>query len=123
MRWKWSRKKAVKLQRVSANMRDALRSSPTRSGKLSTHVGFLKLLSKEVLFQTEEDRKNIARLQDLVDKLQLKIKSYKRVAEESVSLEMSSLFSSLSPTGVIHPFTPTGGTGKRSSWQVPEAPT
>lgn len=48
--------------------------------------GFLCLLSKEVLFQTEEDRKNIVRLQDLVDKLQLKIKSYKRVAEEAVSL-------------------------------------
>lgn len=101
-------------------MSDALRSSLTRSGKLSTHVWFLKLLSKEVLVQTEEDRKNIARLQDLVDKLQLKIKSYKRVAEEAVSLE---IFFSLSPTGVIHLFTPTGGTGKRSSWQVPEAPT
>lgn len=57
----------------------------------NVHVGFLQLLSKEVVFQTEEDRKNIARLQDLVDKLQLKIKSYKRVAEEAVSLEMSSV--------------------------------
>lgn len=36
--------------------------------------------------QTEEDRKNVARLQDLVDKLQLKVKAYKRAAEESVSL-------------------------------------
>lgn len=35
--------------------------------------------------QTEEDRKNLARLQDLVDKLQLKVKSYKRTAEEAVS--------------------------------------
>lgn len=34
--------------------------------------------------QTEEDRKNLARLQDLVDKLQLKVKSYKRTAEEAV---------------------------------------
>lgn len=40
------------------------------------------------LQQTEEDRKNIARLQDLVDKLQLKVKSYKRSAEEAVSMEM-----------------------------------
>lgn len=37
--------------------------------------------------QTEEDRKNIARLQDLVDKLQLKVKAYKRSAEEAVSVE------------------------------------
>lgn len=41
-----------------------------------------------ILQQTEEDRKNIARLQDLVDKLQLKVKSYKRSAEEAVSVEM-----------------------------------
>lgn len=39
-----------------------------------------------VIFQTEEDRKNILRLQDLVDKLQAKVKSYKRQAEEAVSI-------------------------------------
>lgn len=36
--------------------------------------------------QTEEDRKNSVRLQDLVDKLQLKVKAYKRAAEEAVSV-------------------------------------
>ena len=38
-----------------------------------------------LLLQTEEDKKNMARLQDLVDKLQLKVKGYKRQAEEAVS--------------------------------------
>uniref|UniRef100_A0A674PLE3 Myosin, heavy chain 6, cardiac muscle, alpha n=1 Tax=Takifugu rubripes TaxID=31033 RepID=A0A674PLE3_TAKRU len=38
---------------------------------------------KELTYQTEEDRKNMARLQELVDKLQLKVKSYKRAAEEA----------------------------------------
>ncbi len=38
---------------------------------------------KELTYQTDEDRKNLARLQDLVDKLQLKVKSYKRSAEEA----------------------------------------
>ncbi|KAG7260715.1 hypothetical protein CRUP_029471 [Coryphaenoides rupestris] len=33
--------------------------------------------------RTEEDKKNITRLQDLVDKLQLKMKAYKRLSEES----------------------------------------
>ncbi|MEJ1287688.1 hypothetical protein NN561_018709 [Cricetulus griseus] len=33
--------------------------------------------------ETEEDRKNVLRLQDLVDKLQAKVKSYKRQAEEA----------------------------------------
>lgn len=36
--------------------------------------------------QTEEDRKNLAHLQDLIDKLQSKVKSYKRQAEEAVSV-------------------------------------
>lgn len=39
--------------------------------------------------QTEEDKKNLVRLQDLVDKLQLKVKAYKRQAEEAVSSEFS----------------------------------
>ena len=34
--------------------------------------------------QTEEDKKNLHRLQDLVDKLQMKVKGYKRQAEEAV---------------------------------------
>ncbi|ERE69455.1 programmed cell death protein 6 [Cricetulus griseus] len=38
---------------------------------------------KEMTYQAEEDRKNILRLQDLVDKLQAKVKSYKRQAEEA----------------------------------------
>lgn len=39
-----------------------------------------------VLFvQGEEDKKNLIRLQDLIDKLQAKLKSYKRHAEEAVS--------------------------------------
>nr|XP_057921469.1 myosin-6 [Doryrhamphus excisus] len=38
---------------------------------------------KELTYQSEEDRKNVARLQDLVDKLQVKVKSYKRAAEEA----------------------------------------
>lgn len=51
----------------------------------------VSVLSRNLLFkifQTEEDRKNILRLQDLVDKLQAKVKSYKRQAEEAVSLKL-----------------------------------
>uniref|UniRef100_A0A803VNK6 Myosin heavy chain 1 n=1 Tax=Ficedula albicollis TaxID=59894 RepID=A0A803VNK6_FICAL len=36
--------------------------------------------------RSEEDRKNVLRLQDLVDKLQMKVKSYKRQAEEAEEL-------------------------------------
>ena len=39
----------------------------------------------DLLPQTEEDKKNVGRLQDLVDKLQMKVKAYKRHSEEAVS--------------------------------------
>lgn len=41
--------------------------------------------ARVLCLQAEEDRKNILRLQDLVDKLQAKVKAYKRQAEEAVS--------------------------------------
>lgn len=41
------------------------------------------------LKQSEEDKKNIIRLQELVDKLQLKVKAYKRQVVEAVSTTQS----------------------------------
>ena len=38
---------------------------------------------KELAFQAEEDRKNQLRLQDLSEKLQQKLKVYKRQVEEA----------------------------------------
>merc|ERR1711887_203845 len=46
---------------------------------------------KELTYQTEEDKKNLARLQDLVDKLQMKVKGYKRQAEEAANAHLSKL--------------------------------
>ena len=40
---------------------------------------------KELAFQSDEDRKNQERLQDLIDKLQGKIKTFKRQVEDAVS--------------------------------------
>lgn len=39
---------------------------------------------KEVTYQAEEDKKNLLRMQDLVEKLQVKVKTYKRQCEETV---------------------------------------
>lgn len=44
---------------------------------------------KELAFQADEDRKNQERLQDLIDKLQNKIKTYKRQVEEAVSYKLA----------------------------------
>ena len=38
---------------------------------------------KELTFQSEEDKKNQDRMQELVDNLQIKIKTYKRQVEEA----------------------------------------
>ena len=40
---------------------------------------------KELAFQSDEDRKNQEKMQDMIDKLQQKIKTYKRQVEEAVS--------------------------------------
>ena len=40
---------------------------------------------KELAFQSDEDRKGQERMQDMIDKLQNKIKTYKRQVEEAVS--------------------------------------
>ncbi|MGH0150219.1 UNVERIFIED_CONTAM: hypothetical protein FKN15_073566 [Acipenser sinensis] len=42
-----------------------------------------KIINLPHRIEGEEDKKNVARLQDLVDKLQLKVKAYKRQAEEA----------------------------------------
>ncbi len=52
--------------------------------------------------KTEEDRKNLARLQDLVDKLQLKVKSYKRAAEEAVSADVFWYYRWISCSHTLH---------------------
>lgn len=46
---------------------------------------------KELTYQTEEDKKTVLRLQDLVDKLQLKVKAYKRQNEEAVRTVFTSV--------------------------------
>ena len=47
---------------------------------------------KELAFQADEDRKNQEQLQDMFDKLQAKLKTYKRQVEEAVSSFDISLF-------------------------------
>ena len=51
---------------------------------------------KELAFQCDEDRKIQERLQDMIEKLQAKIKLYKRQVEEAVSILRNRKQSSLS---------------------------
>ena len=47
----------------------------------------------ELTFQSDEDRKSQESLQEVIDKLQLKIKAYKRQIEEAVTHDVDALFS------------------------------
>lgn len=94
MRWIWNKREAVRRWKVSASMRGASKSSPTRymlhtQWFCDKHPPANDVLTSNMscllIQQTEEDKKNLSRLQALVDKLQLKVKSYKRTAEEAVS--------------------------------------
>ena len=55
---------------------------------------------KEVTYQAEEDKKNLTRMQDLIEKLQVKVKTYKRQCEETVWVGLGFV-------GFIHAFEPS----------------
>ncbi|KAI1232281.1 Myosin-3, partial [Lamprotornis superbus] len=66
--------------------KDGLISQLSRSKQAFTQqIEELKRHLEEEI-KSEEDRKNVLRLQDLVDKLQMKVKSYKRQSEEAEEL-------------------------------------
>ncbi|KAM6118942.1 LOW QUALITY PROTEIN: myosin-3-like [Phoenicopterus ruber ruber] len=68
----------ARIQELEAELEEHKQSAEAMKNirKYEQHV-------KELTFQNEEHRKDMMRLQDLVDKLQMKIKSYKRQAEEA----------------------------------------
>lgn len=69
-------------------MNGVSKSSLFRWVKIESNSDVLspKNIKLHVLFlQCEEQKKNMIRLQDLVDQLQIKIKSYRKQAEEAVS--------------------------------------
>lgn len=76
---------------------------------------------KELTYQTEEDKKTVLRLQDLVDKLQLKVKAYKRQNEEAVRSFLPARKTSKINCIFLHYdycslcFIATGGAGQYSS--------
>jgi len=62
-----------------------LEAEQRRHSEVQKNLGKQDRRIRELQFQQEEDKKNYERLTDLVDKLQQKIKTYKRQVEEAVS--------------------------------------
>nr|XP_049615616.1 myosin-4-like isoform X1 [Syngnathus scovelli] len=73
------------LQKLEARVRELeseMESEQKRSADAIKGVRKYERRIRELTYQTEEDKKTVLRLQDLVDKLQLKVKVYKRQNEE-----------------------------------------
>uniref|UniRef100_UPI0037E9A6EF myosin-7-like n=1 Tax=Semicossyphus pulcher TaxID=241346 RepID=UPI0037E9A6EF len=82
------------LQKLEARIRELESELEAEQRKASDSVKGIRKYErriKELTYQTEEDRKNLARLQDLVDKLQLKVKSFKKTAEGAEELANTNL--------------------------------
>ncbi|XP_069564852.1 myosin-1-like [Brachyistius frenatus] len=74
------------LQKLEARVRELegeVESEQKRASEAIKGVRKYERRAKELTYKTEEDKKTVLRLQDLVDKLQLKVKAYKRQNEEA----------------------------------------
>ena len=80
---KWGRKMVAKLESRCRELEAELDSEQRRCG--DAHKNFRKgeRMIKEYTFKAEEDRKNSEKLQDLIEKLQQQIKTYKKLIEEA----------------------------------------
>merc|ERR1712178_229971 len=58
-------------------------SEQRRTSEYVKNCRKLERKCREISYAGEEDKKNLTRMQDLVDKLQVKVKTYKRQAEEA----------------------------------------
>ncbi|KAM6345415.1 LOW QUALITY PROTEIN: myosin-3-like [Alca torda] len=82
---KGDKKQLLKMEARIQELEAELEGEHKQSSEAMKNICKYERHVKELTFQNEEHRKNMMRLQDLVDKLQMKIKSYKRQAEEAVS--------------------------------------
>ncbi|XP_077481498.1 myosin heavy chain, skeletal muscle, adult-like [Stigmatopora argus] len=73
------------LQKMEARVRELegeMETEQRRAADATKGIRKYERRIRELTYQTEEDKKTVLRLQDLVDKLQLKVKVYKRQNEE-----------------------------------------
>merc|ERR1712128_185830 len=80
---KWGRKMVAKMESRCRELEAELDSEQRRCG--DAHKNFRKAERgiKEYTFKSDEDRKNAERMQDLVEKLQQQIRTYKKQIEEA----------------------------------------
>ena len=80
---KWGRKMVAKLEGRCRELEAELDAEQRRVGDAHKNLRKAERGIKEYTFRSEEDRKNAERMRDLVDKLQMQIKTYKKQIEEA----------------------------------------
>ncbi|XP_032897977.1 myosin-7B isoform X1 [Amblyraja radiata] len=80
---KGGKKQILKLETRARELESELESEQRKNSESLKGLRKYERRIKELAYQGEEDRKNIVCMQDLIDKLQLKVKSYKRQAEDA----------------------------------------
>merc|ERR1711879_1044423 len=86
--------KAKKAITDAAMMSEELKKEQDQSQHLERMKKNMEQSVKDLqvrLDEAEEDKKNLVRIQDLVDKLQVKVKTYKRQSEEAEEVANSNL--------------------------------
>merc|ERR1712173_552924 len=80
------------VQKIEARLREMENDLDAEQRRTADGIKATRKLErkiKEVTYQADEDKKNLTRIQDLVDKLQ--VKTYKRQAEEAEEVANSNL--------------------------------
>jgi len=86
-----SRRTIVKLQTRIKEMEADFEAETRRSKEAAAHARKYERQFRELQQQTEEDRRMVLELQDLLDKTQAKMKHYKRQLEEAEDVSSASL--------------------------------
>merc|ERR1711983_76017 len=80
---KWGRKMVAKLESRAKDIEAELDGEQRRLGDATKNLRKCERGVKELSFRQDEDRKNAERMQELVDKLQNQVRTYKRQIEEA----------------------------------------
>ena len=80
---KWGRKMVAKLESRGRELEAELDSEQRRCGDAAKNFRKAERMIREYTFKADEDKKNSEKLQDLIEKLQQQIKTYKKQIEEA----------------------------------------
>merc|ERR1712061_963988 len=88
---KWGRKMAAKLENRIKDLEAELDGEQRRLGDASKNYRKAERGIKELSFRQDEDRKNAEKMQELIDKLQNQVRTYKKQIEEAEEIAAMNL--------------------------------